>query len=620
MAWTTDTRGSLLKLAQAKFSKLTEADQRFFQAIEAGEQADFREGNPDTDMPDNADQWEESRHLAADRIIWLLTDQAAKYFLNGGGITLSGIKIIGDLSLSFSTVAVPLKIQFSRIDLINIECADLLMLNLRGSIISGLAGCGVSIKSLICNDGFTSLKMICLDDAILGGSVNFSGARLLAEHEMSFTASGAQIKGNLVFSRLTSLGMIRLMATHISGQCLFGKAHCLPTSGQAINMQNARINDFVFFDDDFISTGIICLQQTHIGGPLIFDGASLLPEDGLIALDASGIKVEGDVSFRQCQVNGQLKLSYGTVNGNIDFTNGSFSSTKHSVFQAMQTEIRGSIWLKKCTVNGRINLSASKIDHALVIRNIYKGDRFQVNLCYAYIRCLMDENSSWPAFGKLHINGLKYEEINYNGRIDVNDRLKWIRLQSPKIFSSQPYIQLAGLLRNTGHEAEATQVLIEKERDRRKHGSLSSFSQCLNYFLEFSIGYGYRSHRALVISIAIVSFGGYLFGEGFQQNLIGAVNQGDSKIITQRQNNSSAFNSWGYSLDVFLPVIDLQESRQWMLKSTPEQTITLCIFKTSFCLKGDGELLRYYFWSHIILGWLFTSLWVAGFTGLIRRN
>jgi hypothetical protein len=187
-------------------------------------------------------------------------------------------------------------------------------------------------------------------------------------------------------------------------------------------------------------------------------------------------------------------------------------------------------------------------------------------------------------------------------------------------FSSQPYIQLAGLLKSTGHEAEAIHILIEKERDNRKYGSLGLFSRCINYFLEFSIGYGYRSHRSLIISVIIILFGGYIFGEGFQQNLISSTDQGGNKRNPQHQNTSATFNPWGYSLDVFLPVIDLQESRQWSPKTTPGQKIALCIFKTSFCLKGDGELLRYYFWSHIILGWLFTSLWVAGFTGLIRRN
>jgi hypothetical protein len=209
MAWTIDTKKSLLKLAKTKFSKLTEADQRFFQAMEAGVEVDFREGNPDIDKPDNAAQWNESRHLEADRIIWLLTDQSARSFLRSSGITVLGVKIIGKLSLAFATVTVPLKIQLSCIDFVDLEYADLLLLNLGGSIIGGLLGTNASIKSLICNNGFISLGMICLDNALLKGTVDFSNAQLLANHEISFTASGAHIKGNLIFSNLLTLGLIR---------------------------------------------------------------------------------------------------------------------------------------------------------------------------------------------------------------------------------------------------------------------------------------------------------------------------------------------------------------------------------------------------------------------------
>jgi hypothetical protein len=32
-----------------------------------------------------------------------------------------------------------------------------------------------------------------------------------------------------------------------------------------------------------------------------------------------------------------------------------------------------------------------------------------------------------------------------------------------------------------------------------------------------------------------------------------------------------------------------------------------------------GGLLRVYLWVHTILGWALTTLWLAGFTGLVRR-
>ena len=37
-----------------------------------------------------------------------------------------------------------------------------------------------------------------------------------------------------------------------------------------------------------------------------------------------------------------------------------------------------------------------------------------------------------------------------------------------------------------------------------------------------------------------------------------------------------------------------------------------------FALPTGGSLLRCYFWFHIIAGWVLTTLWVGGFTGLTK--
>jgi len=33
-----------------------------------------------------------------------------------------------------------------------------------------------------------------------------------------------------------------------------------------------------------------------------------------------------------------------------------------------------------------------------------------------------------------------------------------------------------------------------------------------------------------------------------------------------------------------------------------------------------GRVLRWYLWLHILLGWFFSSMFIAGITGLVRRD
>ncbi|MBZ0325221.1 MAG: hypothetical protein K8F57_03405, partial [Alphaproteobacteria bacterium] len=59
-----------------------------------------------------------------------------------------------------------------------------------------------------------------------------------------------------------------------------------------------------------------------------------------------------------------------------------------------------------------------------------------------------------------------------------------------------------------------------------------------------------------------------------------------------------------YSLDVLLPIVDLHQESYWLPSVN----------------KPYGALARWYMWLHIAVGWIFTTLAVAGFTGLVKKD
>lgn len=64
------------------------------------------------------------------------------------------------------------------------------------------------------------------------------------------------------------------------------------------------------------------------------------------------------------------------------------------------------------------------------------------------------------------------------------------------------------------------------------------------------------------------------------------------------------FNPCVYSIDVFVPFVDLHQENYWLPDST----------------KQYGKWFRYYFWLHIVFGWVSCSLLVSALTGLIRKD
>jgi hypothetical protein len=71
-----------------------------------------------------------------------------------------------------------------------------------------------------------------------------------------------------------------------------------------------------------------------------------------------------------------------------------------------------------------------------------------------------------------------------------------------------------------------------------------------------------------------------------------------------------------YSLDVFLPFVNLHQEHYWWPDATKSGTAKAF----SFSLSCNGSLLRYYLWTQIIAGWLLSAIFVAGVTGLVRND
>jgi len=80
-----------------------------------------------------------------------------------------------------------------------------------------------------------------------------------------------------------------------------------------------------------------------------------------------------------------------------------------------------------------------------------------------------------------------------------------------------------------------------------------------------------------------------------------------------------AFCPWMYSLDTFLPIVELYQEGRWLPNDGGGDVVTT--FCPDRCVGITwGLLVCIWFWLEIGLGWLLTTLALAGLTGLIRRD
>jgi hypothetical protein len=236
-------------------------------------------------------------------------------------------------------------------------------------------------------------------------------------------------------------------------------------------------------------------------------------------------------------------------------------------------------------------------------------------ICQAEVRRLKAKHT--PATIKLKSGSLLLDGFEYSlfgPGFPMRQCIQWLRLNQPRPLRLQPYEHAARILKSSGYESASTQILISKADDLCRHGELSWSARLISRSLGLVIGHGYRPHRALIFMLYIIFFGAAVFHDGKRNGLVTKTNASFSSVVME--SNYPKFQPFIYSLDTFLPVVDLGQKSYWTPNANSgfQAKFSLIDFKFTW-----GSALRVYLWLHILLGWFFTTLWVAGFTGLVRK-
>jgi hypothetical protein len=139
------------------------------------------------------------------------------------------------------------------------------------------------------------------------------------------------------------------------------------------------------------------------------------------------------------------------------------------------------------------------------------------------------------------------------------------------------------------------------------------------------IGYGHKPWLAAPLAMMIVLSGWVFFKEGYSRGLVTPLTEsayssnnagiqdpgGASKRISEVY---PVFNPLVYSIDVFVPVVDLRQAKYWL----PNANRGSELVPTSSAALCTGGLLLFWLWFEIVCGWVLTTLFLVGLTGLVR--
>jgi hypothetical protein len=480
--------------------------------------------------------------VRAELLRWLCLDANSNTFIGHSGIDVTGVRFTGKLDLQSTVINFPL--VFTKCifeDDINLRFAE--------------------TRSLL-----------------------FSGSRI-----RSFQGERLTVKGMLYFNEgLDARGLINLAGARIDGNLDLSNGYFINKKGKVIQCNRIEVGGSVLFDQGFKAEGEVQIIDGMIRGNLSCRRGMFL-NNGKDTLSADRIKVGGSVFINGgFTSDGFVRLPGAEINGQLNFENSVFIGTH-----------RNGVFAQNLTVN-----------EGLFWRGVTCTNLTELTLAHARAGQLCDDAPSWPAQGNLIIDGFLYREIASSSPTDVDSRSDWLRRQPLQPFRPQPYEQLAAVLKSSGFEEEARSILIDKQRNRLRYGNVNRRSYYWNKLLGLTIGYGYRPHRSLLFMAVFLFIGTILFEIGFKNDAIAPTNvvviSREEYILHRRIPEAyPSFNALVYSLDAFLPIVDLHQSSHWL----PNKN------RGAF-----GIFLFWYMRFHIMLGWILTSLAVIGFSGIVRKD
>jgi len=336
-----------------------------------------------------------------------------------------------------------------------------------------------------------------------------------------------------------------------------------------------------------------------------------------------------------------------TIEGSLDLSGAHVMDGGADTVNLVETNVGGDVLFHEgFTTNGTVDARLAKIGHDLSFHDVvFQGDggltaerakidgtlywvqvkhtpKTQLDLENTRTGAIWDDEASWPAPGNLVINGFVYGEIA-GGPGDAAERLKWLALQPPD-YRPQPFRQLAKVLGETGREEGATDVLIAKQVALRHYGHQSRAQRAWSWMLEVTIGFGYRPLWALWWIAGFVLLGTTLFWWGYRLRIITPTEEAAYQEFVangEAPPHYPLFNPLIYSLENFLPVVELHQDKYW--RPNPRHGVSGQVRRGNEPIDSSSlpsRFLRWYLWVHILAGWTITPLLFAGLSGLVRPD
>ncbi len=591
---------------------------------------------------DDDDAWANAT-VTADDLAEILTSPGLTRHRKG--VRLAGLRIVGDLDLEEARLDRFLMLrrcQFgpSSILLANAETRGI---SLSGSACGGVFADGASITgSVFLDEGFKATGEVSLIGAKIDGQLNCQGATLSNATGRALSADGVSITGGVFLTEgFKATGEVRLLGAQIRGQLSCQGATLANAKGYALIADGVSTTGHVILNRGLNTTGEISLIGAKIDGQLNCQGATLSNAKGP-ALSADGASITGGVFLTEgFNAAGEVRLLGAQIGRSLSCRDATLANAKGPALSVDKASITGDVFLDGgFNAAGEVRLLGAQIGRSLSCRDatlanakgpalntdgasitdgVFLDGGFKATGMVSFVNAragaLVDSKANWPT--EMQIDGFRYDALHSDAE-GWKDRGEWLRRQVTP--SPGSYLQLAAVYRARGDDVDARKILMERHSELIRRNRPERWqphyprrrTRSWRRFLGVTIGHGYEPWRALYFLLPLLVAMAAWYARADGQDLLVPNDQVRNVASSRCTSDYPCVQPLVYAADTLIPLVDLGQRSKW----TPGVTAR----GPSRYFFDDGRWLATATWVANVLGWIFATLIIAGFSNVIRKE
>jgi hypothetical protein len=303
------------------------------------------------------------------------------------------------------------------------------------------------------------------------------------------------------------------------------------------------------------------------------------------SLHASRLRTGSDLYLSGIRTSATVVLDGARIGGSLDCADAELTAFDCAL-HGMDMQIDGSVRLShgfRATARDymAVRIRGTRIGGQLIFRRgMATGPTAALDVKHVKVGMEVFLPTDF-AEGHVELDGLTYAGLPRDSSLD--EWLDMLAHKTPK-YATQPYAQLAAAHQAAGHERDVRRIRVAQQRDLLRRGRLTRWGKVWHRITGATVGYGYRPATALLW-------------------LLGTLAMSAAVVLTSGAVRCSTVEQIGYALNAAAPLVKTDAQQRCQVATTT----------------SAGQLVVVAMWILQLLAWAFATLFVAGFTGLVRK-